>query len=530
MVMTENILIIDALSAGSGKRRSSRDSIGCGPRSIAGIFERADLRCRIHRIESLLESPSSVRKFDHVAISAMTMDYPAVKQMLAIWRKSKSRSRILLGGPIASSPEKVLRSLKPDVLVIGEGEETLDELLSQDYLTEHISLSDIKGIGFIHDNKPLVTNPRPLLTPSVLWSKYPPSTTRIVDYSVYEASKVYVETVRGCSNYQRTSLPLNDGRECSNCGNCDSKNLQDRLECPEDIPPGCGFCSVPSIWGPPRSRPIESILSEIIDLIDLGVHRIVLEAPDFLDFMRGPSPMTDPCAPNANLDAISTLLNQILELPAVQKGTAHLSIENMKACLFTEEVAQALASVLKSTSPNIGLETGSESHSKAIGKCGSPSDVVRAVRLAKSYGMTPFVYFIYGLPGETESTVEESIKTMKMVADAGAERIILYGFRPLPSSAFADFSAPDSKYPLGERMRMEAVRINRERKVDYIGLIVRGIAAEPSWDKHGFTMVYPMNEGPLMTVEGGYSTGTILDVEITEVLSPGLLMGKVFRR
>ena len=39
-------------------------------------------------------------------------------------------------------------------------------------------------------------------------------------------------------------------------------------------------------------------------------------------------------------------------------------------------------------------------------------------------------------------------------------------------------------------------------------------------------MVYPMSEGPLMTVEGGYSSGTIMDVEIIEVLSPGLLKGR----
>ncbi|MFW9978441.1 MAG: B12-binding domain-containing radical SAM protein [Candidatus Thorarchaeota archaeon] len=528
--MTENLLIVDALSAGSGKRRSSRDSIGCGPRAIAGIYESEGLRCRIQRIESILELPNTIRKYDHLAVSAMSMDLPSVKQILSIWRRSKSRGRIILGGPIASDPENILNALKPDVLVIGEGEETLHELLSCNYLTENVDLSTIKGIGYLEDKKGHLTAPRPLLEPEHLWTKYPPSAIRIIDYPVYQASKVYVEAIRGCSNFRRTSLMMQDGRSCSECGNCDDETPEVRLDCPEDIPPGCGFCSVPSVWGAPRSRPMDSIVSEISILLDLGVHRIVLEAPDFLDYMRGSYPMTDPCSPGTNIESIQDLVQRIMSLPQFVEGLAHLAIENMKSCLFNEDIAKTLASVLKTTSPNIGLETGSEEHSRQIGKCGSPADVVRAVQLAVKYGMKPFVYFIYGLPGENESTVEESVKVMNRLAEVGAERIIMYGFRPLPSSAFADFPAPEPRDPLSERMRAEASRINRARKVDYVGQVIRGIAAEPSWDKHGFTMVYPMGEGPLMTVEGGYSAGTILDIEITDVLSPGLLGGRTIRR
>ncbi len=525
--MTERILITDALSAGSGKRRSSRDSIGCGPRAIAGVLEKAGLGCRIQRVETLLKFPKSVRNYDHLAISAMTMDYPVVFQTISLWRRSKPRGKILLGGPIASDSERVLMALKPDILVVGEGEGTLNDLVSQGYPNENIDLSEIHGIGFIHDKAPVLTPQRPLLDQSVLWDTYPPSTTRIIDYPVYEASKVYVETVRGCSNYKRTTLTLPDGRACSECGICDSETLPDRLTCPEDIPPGCGFCSVPAVWGPPRSRPVESILEEVSALLDLGVHRIVLEAPDFLDYMRGPFPMTDPCQPTANLAQITSLLSLIMKLPAFSEGTAHLSIENMKACLFTEDVAQALSDVLDSSSPNIGLETGSEEHSKAIGKCGTPQNVIDAVRLAKHYGMTPYIYFIYGMPGESEQTIAESIEVMKQAHEAGAERIILYGFRPLPRSAFAEFPSPEHRDPLGERLRAEAARINRLRKDDLVGKVLRGIAAEPSWERHGYTMVYPLGEGPIMTVQGGFSPGTLLDIEITHVLSPGLVGGKI---
>jgi hypothetical protein len=208
-------------------------------------------------------------------------------------------------------------------------------------------------------------------------------------------------------------------------------------------------------------------------------------------------------------------------------GTAHISIENMKACLFTEAVALTLNESKISSSPNIGIETGSDEHMKAIGKCGSPDDVLTAVRLAVSHGMKPFVYFIYGLPGEDAGSSKESIRMMRALSDAGAERIILYGFRPLPGSAFEDFPESSTRDEFGAQLRREAERINRKKKVDYLGRVVQGIAAEPSWAQVGYTMIYPLQEGPLMTVPGGFSAGTMLQVRIQRVLSSGLVEGEI---
>ena len=338
---------------------------------------------------------------------------------------------------------------------------------------------------------------------------------------------MYVEILRGCSNFRRTKYSLADGTLCTECSNCDSDDSLIRTECPEDIPPGCGFCSVPGIWGSPRSRSADSIINEVKELLDLGVHRVILEAPGFLDYMRGSEPLTDPCHPPANLPAIEDLLGRLNSLPQVSEGNVHIAIENMKACLFTDEVAQTLKKSMISSSPNIGLETGSEYHMHQIGKCGSPDDVVRAVKVAKAHDMNPFVYLIYGLPGETAETTEQSVQMMRSVSEAGAERIILYGFRSLPGSAFANYPESSLKDEFGQILRKEAENINRQKKEKYLETVMRGIAAEPSRTHHGFTMVYPLEEGPLMTVPGGFSAGTFLSVKITSVLSSGLVAGEV---
>jgi radical SAM superfamily enzyme YgiQ (UPF0313 family) len=520
------VLVVDALSSGTGRRQSSRDSIGCGPRSVAGVFEKHGIRCRIKRAEDLVLQKASLRQFRHLAISAMTMDIPVVRGLISSWRRIESHGRVLLGGPIASDPQRVLEGLKPDVLVIGEGERTLEELITKGYLDGDTNLSVVRGVGYSESGTCFITEPRPLLSVQEISDDCKPSTTRVVDYPAYQASKVYVEVLRGCSNFRRTVIKLPDGRQCSDCGNCDSDDYAKRTNCPEEIPAGCGFCSVPATWGFPRSRSVESIVRETTDLLDMGVRRIVLEAPDFLDYKRGKN-LTDPCNPPANLEAISELLDSLAGIPQIADGAAYLGIENMKACLLTDPAAETISRRLKGISPDIGLETGSAEHLRRIGKCGTPEDAVRAVRVARLHGMHPFVYLIYGLPGETDETVRESIRLMQEISHEGAERIILYGFRPLPGSAFEHFPSSSVNSELGRKMRKAADTINRTKKAEYIGRIIQGVAAEPSWAKHGHTMVYPLENGPVISVEGGYSPGTLVKVRITGVLSPGLVTGEI---
>ncbi len=524
--MSSRILVVDALSAGTGFRRSSRDSIGCGPRIVCGVLEKHDLDCRITRIEDVFSKRSILRKFDHLAISGMTMDLPAVEKLTKLWHGSRHPGRIIIGGPVASD-SSILKNLNVDLLVIGEGEATIEELVLSGFFEDDIDTSEILGCAMLVDGEIHETLRRPFISSKVLSEEYIPSTTRIIDYQTYQACKVYVEVTRGCSNFQRTTLPLRNGRHCTDCGNCDSENPNTRMTCPEDIPPGCGFCSVPGTWGPPRSRSITAITREIKELLDNGVHRIVLESPGFLDYMRGEEPLTNPCHPPANLKAITALLEQINALPQVVDEEVRIAIENMKACLFTEAVAETINRTLPNTSPNIGLETGSESLMRQIGKCGTPSDVISAVRIANKFGMTPFVYFIYGLPGETAESVDDSLSIMRAVSEAGAERIILYGFRALPGSAFEGYPDSSIKDEFGIILRKEAERINRQKKEDYLGLVMHGVAAEPSWVEHGYTMIYPLAECPIMTVPGGYSPGTLVSVRITKVLSDSLLEGEV---
>ncbi|MHC1591532.1 MAG: cobalamin-dependent protein, partial [Candidatus Helarchaeales archaeon] len=361
------ILIVDALGAGKGIRRFTRDVIGCGPRLIAGLIEE---HVKQHAQIVLCEELSSahIHENDVLFISAMSMDFTAVKKTIRKWRKKKKKSLVVIGGPISTEPRKVLLQLGADLAVMGEAELTLLDFFSRGVFSaanelDDISLREIPGIAFRLKNQVIVNESRRFLTREE-FNSFKPSIHHLKDYPNFSVARVHVETVRGCSNFHRPKLTLPNGKKCTECGRCEG-TLSERLYCPEGIPPGCGFCSVPSTFGPPKSRDVDNLTWEISELVELGVRRIVLSAPDFLDYYREelvlPDPLTDPFKPPANLDMLERLLDEIKNITTSQKEEVNISIENVKASLLDEQVVSLIARYLPGTTLSVGCESGSAS-------------------------------------------------------------------------------------------------------------------------------------------------------------------------
>lgn len=526
-----NPLIVDALGSGRGGRRATLDAIGAGPRAVAGVLERRGFRPRIVTAEDFLEGLIDLSGFDLMLISAMTVDQPTVRRIASRWRRSNPESLLILGGPIASDPWVLLR-VGADVAVIGEGEKTLEELLnllSEDRLQD--GLSDVRGVAYRMGDMVRVNLLRPVMS-RVEYDSYRPSTRVIVDYPLYYAARVYVEVLRGCSNYYR---PLIEG--CTRCDRCRSGSLTERYDCPVGIPPGCGYCSVPSLYGPPRSRSVSHILGEVEELLELGVRRIVLSAPDILDYGRDllvePEPLTDPREPEPNYDALEELLAALTDLRAIRRGEASIMAENIKPSLVTERAARLLGRYLKGTPINIGFETGSESHSRFLGRPSTPRECLTAIRRLRRAGLRPQVYFIHGLPGQSADTVNSTIKAVEASVEAGADWIILYRFMPLPMSAFADMprAPPAMRDPLSKRLREAVSKANRGLKRRWIGRRLKAIVDGRYVKDRRFHVAYPMPHGPVILLKGvdGFE-GRMVEVEVTSITTERLMMGIVTKR
>ena len=522
-------LIVDALASGKGTRRATRDVIGAGPRTVAGVLETLGHEARITPVERYLNE--AIDGYDWLLVSAMTSDLQAVQRTVRKWRRGGG-GPVVIGGPAASDPVRVLPKTGADLAVIGESEETLAELLNMG-LDDPGGLEKVRGLAYRSGDAVTVNPLRPVQGRDV-FDRYMPSTRRIRDYPLYYAARVYVEAVRGCSNYNRARLgPL--GEACTYCERCTEAGLEERYDCPAGIPPGCGYCSVPSLYGPPKSRPVNAVIDEARRLLEQGVHRIVLSAPGILDYGRDllvePEPLTDPRSPEPNYEALEELLAGLAALPPVEEGETSVMAENIKAALVTERAAALLGEYLGGTPINMGFETGSEAHSAALGRPDTPDETLTALRRLKTAGLKPYVYFIHGLPGQSEETVTETVHAMREAVRLGAERIIMYKFSSLPMSAFSGCPSgpPAATDPLSRRLWSAARDANRGRKEAMEGQRLRVVVAEPYDRDRRYTVAYPLRHGPVVLLEGAEGReGMVLDVTVTEAASDRMVYARPY--
>jgi radical SAM superfamily enzyme YgiQ (UPF0313 family) len=470
-------LIIDCLASGDGKRVLARDVIGAGPRTVKGILQSEGIDAKITPIEDL--NFKDIKNYDLIFISAMTSDFKCVKKLVREL-KLKTNCKIIVGGPIANDIN-LLEKIEADITIVGEGEITIRELIKKDFDAE-----GVKGTTYWdYDEDELKINPlREILTNLKLIT---PSTD-IKDYKNYFSARVYVEVVRGCSNFKRPLL-LCTNKNCNLCKN-------GTLRCPLNINPGCGFCSVPSVFGYARSRDEDDILKEIEALLDEGVKRIVLSAPDFLDYKRGEK-LINPYYPEPNYEAIKSLLSNCKDL--ADKYNANILIENVKANLFNERVAEIFSRYLK-TPIYIGCESGDREHCRLLGRPTTPEDVLKAVKIAKKYNLKAQVYFIYGLPGENKETAKNTINFMHKIKPY-IDKITVYKFRPLPMSAFQNFKPNITKHSL--LIRDTANKINLEIKRRYIGKVLEVIISERHFKNRKDAIGYLPDSGLMVVVKDG---------------------------
>ncbi len=527
------VLLVDALAAGEGTRRSTLDVIGAGPRTIAGIFEKEGISYRIARVEDVLRRPSKYSKHDIIFVSAMTMDLVAARK---ISRAFKSSFKVL-GGPITCDPS-VIAYLGYNLGVFGEGEVAVDSLLNLGL--EKVKLEVKEGADELKTvpNLVLVDKGKTHITRHEIlkkeeFNKYKPSFRAICNYTSiphYRASRVYVEVVRGCSNFNR-ALILADQQKCRACGACFGTNLSSRILCPQKIPPGCGYCSIPAVYGYPKSRDLSMLVEEIKGLIKRGVKRITLSGADFLEYRREEiaNPPTHPSEPKPNIEAIEELLSSVTSIPEVTREEVYIGVENAKASLLTNKTISLLANYLPGAVIHVGIETGDDGHAVLLGRPSPPSEDVEAIKSAIKAGLRIYAYFIHGLPGQTIETARKTASLIRKLYLIGVEKVTVYRFKPLPFSAFENMpEGPSSSRDPASRMIERAARsFNLARKKELIGKALDVVLAP---GRHrSYRVAYPVKEGPVVLVKGvpkNLRVGETFKTKIVSVASDRLVVGR----
>ncbi len=517
-----SIVLVDALASSSlGKRIVTVDVIGAGPRAVAGVLESLGLGVDLYTIDSVINNKKILRNYKILMISAMSTDEESVARLVKMWRSINGSSLVILGGPITSDPRVMMR-LDADVGIHGESEPVLAKLFSiVDIDKGAINANELQGIcGVMYKHGSRIRiNPRCPIMTRRKWEHYKPSTRVITSYPLYWAARVYVEVVRGCSNYSFPHL----------------ENILPESLRPNKPRPGCAYCSVIHLWGYARSRSIELVYDEVKQLINKGVRRIVLSGPDFLDYGRDwlvePKPLVNPREPPANLEAIKSLLERLSSIPEVSSGEAKIMIENVKPNLVSEEVASVLGKYLRGTPVHLGAEVGDDNLLRALARPASTREVIRAVELLKRYGLRPYVYIMYCLPGETSKTIKLTQKYMEKLYNLGAEKITAYRFTPLPGSSLekVNLSMLPCNYAV-HPIKAKAIELNKKAKKRLIGSIIRLIIVNYSKRYRGY-IAYPLAHGPVTVVKSRkiLHERCIVDARVTNVLSDRVVESALIR-
>lgn len=182
-------------------------------------------------------------------------------------------------------------------------------------------------------------------------------------------------------------------------------------------PYSCKFCASPNIWERTiRFRSPKNVVDEIEYLVkEFGVREIHFE-DDNLTLKK---------------DHIEGICNQILKRGikiswATPNGVRADTLDSQLVRLMKKSGCYFLV---------FGIESGNQQILDNINKKTNLAAIERAARIARAEGLVTQGFFIFGLPGETKETIDESIKFAKRIALDRAQFLLL---DVLPGTALWD--------------------------------------------------------------------------------------------
>ncbi len=287
-----------------------------------------------------------------IGTGAMTPTIESALKCAQVAREVCPDARIVMGGPHATfSDTEVLTSEKTvDVIVRGEGEETLLELAKQP--ETGMKLGDIKGISFRKDHEIIRTADRPFIADL--------DALPLPAYKFLPIEKYYVS--------KRKLLPIITSRGC---------------------PYACSFCVASQMFGQRfRARSPKNVLDELEWLQnEFGAEGVAFQDDTFtFDRKRA-----------------MAICDGIIE----RKLKLHWGC-GTRADVVTKEVLDKMAKA-HCDETMFGVESGCASLRAVLKKGVTNQQIENAIKWAKDAGMFVTVSVILGYPGETKETLQETL-------------------------------------------------------------------------------------------------------------------------
>jgi radical SAM superfamily enzyme YgiQ (UPF0313 family) len=313
-----------------------------------------------------------------VGISAKSANFASAVQVAHIVKAVSPRIRVVVGGPHPTTVrEAVLDAASIDMAVMGEGEETLVELLSA--IETGKEIGGVRGLIYRDGAQPVATPSRPFMT-DLDSLPFPHAFAREVlqdfaDYPPRAFSGIF--STRGC--------PFN-----------------------------CLFCGSKNIWGrKTRFRSPENVAAEMLRLREMGVEHIHFEDDTF-----GVTP--------AYLRAICEAIRR--QCPGIS-----WSCELHVRLVSEENIALMKAAGCRMI--QLGFESGNDEILKTIRKGFTVSEALRACRIIDHQGVQLQTFFMGGFPQETGESLTD---TLRVIESLSCHKVIYSIFTPYPGTEAFD--------------------------------------------------------------------------------------------
>ncbi|UCE11673.1 MAG: TIGR04013 family B12-binding domain/radical SAM domain-containing protein [Candidatus Thorarchaeota archaeon] len=335
------------------------------------------------------------------AFSVMSTHQARVQEEVRRLREICGEDLILIaGGPHASARPKDLLDCGFDYVIIGEGEQSLNDLLVK--LMNDADPERVQGVV----SKRTTEYPLPRSLPRILLDDYPPFA---LDMNVVGP----VEVTRGC-------------------------------------PYACKFCSTPFLTGGRvRHRSTKTVVHWLKRAVEeRGFMRTWFLSPNALCY--GGKGRT------LEVEKLEGLLSASTAIEGLEEVFFGSFPSEVRPDFVTKTVLEMIRQYVANDSLQIGMQAGSDHVLELSNRGHSVEEGMNAVRLALDSGFIPHVDMIFGLPGERDSDLRASLDLCHSLDEMGAS-VHGHVFMPLPGSAFENMPAgvlnQETRKELGEMSR-----------------------------------------------------------------------------
>jgi anaerobic magnesium-protoporphyrin IX monomethyl ester cyclase len=366
-----------------------------GLASIAAVLDRARHQIRlidlqIPGVRTQWETLFASESVDLVGITAMT---PDVKNAHDIAERIKSLLPglpVILGGTHATYlPEQTLYEFQAfDMLVLGEGEKTIVELVSR--LERKEPIADVRGIAYRSNGKVIITPSRP----------------RILDLDVLPDHH----------NHYDFDYYLNNGTvEIHSSKNAFLRGRSASLIVSRGCPFTCRFCATNKMWTRKYvCKSTDGVINEIRSVMKRGAERMKFRDSTFI----------------INKAWVHEFCDKILKEKMRFGWAVNGRVDLVDFELFHHMKKAGLDTIY------FGVESGSQKILDFYGKGITLEKTAKAFEICRKLEINTGAYFMLGALPETREDMELTYQFAKKIKPTFS---YVYIFNPLPGSELYDY-------------------------------------------------------------------------------------------